>query len=133
MLTLNKRQLCDLELILNGGFSPLNGFMNEPDYLACVKNMTLSDGTIWPIPIVLSTDKTFNITDTITLKDETGVSIANMVIESIYKPNLDDECEYVLGSIDPNHPYHDIIMENKNKYYIGGIVKKFAHHYIMIL
>jgi sulfate adenylyltransferase len=124
MLTLNKRQLCDLELILNGGFNPLTGFMNEHDYSSCVKNMTLSNGTIWPIPIVLSTDKLFNLTDTITLKDETGVSIANMVIESIYKPNLEEECEYVLGSTDSNHPYHDIIMENTNKYYIGGTVTK---------
>ena len=124
MLTLNKRQLCDLELILNGGFSPLTGFMNESDYLSCVKNMTLTDGTIWPIPIVLSTDNTFNIGDEIILKDETGISIANMVIESIYKPNLEEECAYVLGSNDPNHPYHAIIMENANKYYIGGTITK---------
>ena len=47
-----------------------------------------------------------------------------MVIESIYKPNLEEECAFVLGSTDSNHPYHDIIMQNTNKYYIGGTVRK---------
>jgi len=35
-LVLTERQLCDLELILNGGFSPLEGFMNEKDYNGCI-------------------------------------------------------------------------------------------------
>ena len=29
---LTARQLCDLELLLSGGFSPLRGFMNRADY-----------------------------------------------------------------------------------------------------
>jgi len=52
-LILTNRQLCDLELILNGGFAPLNGFMNEADYNNVVQNMRLADGTLWPMPIVL--------------------------------------------------------------------------------
>lgn len=31
-VVLTDRQLCDLELILNGGFSPLEGFLNQKDY-----------------------------------------------------------------------------------------------------
>jgi sulfate adenylyltransferase len=31
-IVLTERHLCDLELICNGGFSPLEGFMNEADY-----------------------------------------------------------------------------------------------------
>ncbi len=49
--TLNDRQICDLEMILNGGYSPLAGFLNEADYNAVLNNMRLQDGTIWPIPI----------------------------------------------------------------------------------
>ena len=127
MITLNKRQLCDLELLLNGGFYPLKGFMNEKDYRSCLDNMTLSTGEIWSIPIILPVDeKTKNSLngDRILLKDETGVSIAYLNIEDIYKPDLEYECLKVLGSNDNNHPYHNIIMENRDKYYLGGSVEK---------
>lgn len=45
-LVLNSRQLCDLELILNGGFSPLEGFLNKDDYISVLNNMRLVNGTI---------------------------------------------------------------------------------------
>jgi hypothetical protein len=56
-LTLTDRQLCDLELILNGGFSPLKGFMNQDDYENVVKNMRLANGLLWPLPITLDVSK----------------------------------------------------------------------------
>jgi sulfate adenylyltransferase len=121
---LNKRQLCDLELLLNGGFAPLEGFMNEKDYRSCLENMTLTNGSIWTIPIVLGTEKLVKVDDIVTLKDETGVSIASMVIDDVYIPDLLEECKYVLGSDDSNHPYHSIIMSNNGKKYIGGKVTK---------
>ena len=123
-INLNKRQLCDLELLLNGGFAPLEGFMNEKDYRSCLENMTLKNGSVWTIPIVLGTDKAVKVDDIITLKDETGVQIASMVIDDVYTPDLLEECKYVLGTDDSNHPYHSIIMENKGKRYIGGKVTK---------
>ncbi len=125
---LNKRQLCDLELLLNKSFHPLDGFMNEKDYKSCLINMTLDNGTIWPIPITLSISEkernNINLNTNLILKDETGISIAELYIEDIYKPDVDEECKCILGSIDENHPYHNIVMENKDKYYIGGKVKK---------
>lgn len=128
MYTLSKRQLCDLELLLNGAFNPLEGFMNEKDYKSCLTNMTLDNGSIWPMPIVLSISEnqkdSININTNLILKDETGISIAELLVEDIYKPDLYEECRCVLGSIDENHPYHSIIMENKDKYYVGGKVKK---------
>lgn len=123
-IILNKRQQCDLELLLNGGFAPLSGFMTEKDYRSCLENMTLCDGSIWTIPIVLGTEKAVKVDDVVTLKDETGIPIASMKIEDMYKPDLLEECRYVLGSDDSNHPYHSIIMENKDKWYIGGKVTK---------
>jgi sulfate adenylyltransferase len=121
---LNKRQLCDLELLLNGGFAPLEGFMNEKDYRSCLENMTLTNGSVWTIPIVLGTEKAVKVDDVIVLKDETGVPIASMVIDDVYTPDLLEECKYVLGTDDSNHPYHSIIMENKGKRYIAGKVTK---------
>lgn len=45
-IVLNERQLCDLELIITGGFSPLEGFMNKADYEGCLTNMRLADGSL---------------------------------------------------------------------------------------
>jgi sulfate adenylyltransferase len=53
------RQLCDLELIVNGGFSPLKGFMARTDYDGVVSRMRLKDGTLWPIPITLDVADAF--------------------------------------------------------------------------
>ena len=49
---LTPRQICDLELLMNGGFHPLKGFMTEADYDSVVADMRMSDGSLWPIPIV---------------------------------------------------------------------------------
>ena len=58
-ITLNDRQLCDIEMLLNGSFSPLAGFLSKNDYDAVVEDVHLSDGTLWPIPITLDVDKNF--------------------------------------------------------------------------
>lgn len=52
-ITLTERQLCDLELIINGGFSPLEGFMNQKDYDSCVDDLRVGNGLLFPIPITL--------------------------------------------------------------------------------
>ena len=135
-IVLNKRQLCDLELILNGGFSPLDGFLKEDDYNSVVNRMRLSNGDIWPIPIVLPIDDkdvnhTFNINDDIKLTNEENLPLAVMKIESMYKPDLVDECIKVYGSDDDNHPYVKIVMANPNIHYIGGKITKIQlppHH-----
>ena len=52
-LSLNSRQLCDLELLLNGAFAPLQGYANRKDYDCVLETMRLENGALWPIPIVL--------------------------------------------------------------------------------
>ena len=52
-LTLNDRQLCDIEMLLNGGFSPLNGFLGKTDYNSVLANNRLANNSVWPIPITL--------------------------------------------------------------------------------
>ncbi|MBT6787473.1 MAG: adenylyltransferase, partial [Acidiferrobacteraceae bacterium] len=52
-LTLSERQVNELELILNGGFSPLDGYMSEADYRSVLSDMRLADGTLFPMPVCL--------------------------------------------------------------------------------
>ena len=56
---LNDRQICDLELILNGSFNPLHGFLNKKNYDNVLKEMRLTDGSLWPIPITLYVSSEF--------------------------------------------------------------------------
>jgi len=85
-VTLEDRILCDLEMILNGGFAPLSGFLNESDYNSVVENCRLCNGSVWTIPIVLPVSDTDNEKlkneIVITLKDKTGLPIAKLLIES---------------------------------------------------
>jgi sulfate adenylyltransferase len=129
-IVLTKRQLCDFEMIVNKGFAPLTGFMNEDDYNSCVLNMRLADGSLWTMPIVLAiNEETRNdilYSDFITLKHETGLNLGIMDIRnpnSTYKIDLERECEHVYGGFDTNHPYVDILnsqMEDGFLYNVGG-------------
>ena len=78
-LTLNDRQLCDFEMLLNGGFSPLTGFLGEEDYQSVLKNNRLSNNTVWPIPITLDVSEEFskdiNTNDKIVLRDHEGIAL----------------------------------------------------------
>src|SRR5436305_11837936 len=56
---LTARQICDLELLMSGGFSPLRGFMTTADYEAVCHNMRLTSGLIWPMPITLDVTEEF--------------------------------------------------------------------------
>ena len=143
-ITLNSRELCDFELIVNGGFNPLKGYMNRDDYLSCVSNMRLKNGKLWSMPITLSINEKkmteLKHSDYVILKHETGLPLGLMDIrsdDSIYKYDLKKECESVYGSYDLNHPYVKILNENYNNgriYYIGGEIEvlKLPPHYDFI-
>ena len=61
--TLSGRQLCDVEMIMDGSFAPLNGFMSNEDYLSVIKNMRLSNGKLFPISVTLDVSKDFKHVD----------------------------------------------------------------------
>ena len=97
--TLNRRQYCDITLLQNGGFSPLEGFLNEGDYDRVVEDLRLADGTIWPIPVTLDVSPEFaaplTLGDRIALRDAEGWLIAVMTVESAWKPDKALEAEKV--------------------------------------
>ena len=92
---LTDRQLCDCEMIIDGSFSPLTHFMTENDYESVITDMRLSNGNLFPLPIVLDVDEKFaeqlSIGETILLREKEGFKIAYMTIDSIWKPSFNRE------------------------------------------
>lgn len=92
---LTARQLCDIELLMTGGFSPLNGFMNRADYDAVCGGMRLADGTLWPIPITLDITEELACGlkkgDPLVLRDPEGVMLAVLRVEELWKPDREKE------------------------------------------
>lgn len=124
-IILNSRELCDLELLLDGSFNPLRGFLVEEDYNSVLNNMRLNSGELWPIPIVLAKkNMNFVLGENIELCNSENLPIACMKLESIYKPDLDRECLSIFGCVDFNHPYIKIIKERDGLFYLGGRVSK---------
>ena len=134
-LTLNDRQLCDLEMLLNGSFSPLQGFLGKADYDSVLAKNRLSDDTVWPIPITLDISKEFsnelNIGDQVVLRDPEGVALGIIDISDKWSPDLQKEAEEVYGSSDITHPAVDYLFNQSGKVYIGGEIQglEYPRHY----
>ncbi|HEX3254050.1 MAG TPA: bifunctional sulfate adenylyltransferase/adenylylsulfate kinase [Pyrinomonadaceae bacterium] len=105
-IQLTPRNLCDLELLATGGFSPLRKFMGREDYQSVLRSMRLTDGTLFPIPITLPVAKSLNISEgaEVALVDEHNDLLAVMRVEEIFEWNRDDEAKSVYGTTDPRHP-----------------------------
>src|SRR5690606_15594811 len=118
------RQVCDLELLLNGVFSPLEGFLNQDDYEGVVKNMRLVSGVLWPMPVTLDVTEEFAGTvrpgDAIALRDQEGVLVATLEISTVYRPDKALEAESVFGTQDQKHPAVNYLMNTANPVYLGG-------------
>lgn len=132
---LTPRQECDLEQLLNGGFSPLEGFLNQSDYESVCDNMELADGMLWPIPIQLDLPDTLasqlKAGESLTLRDAEGVMLAVLHIESIWKPDKLAEAEKVYGTTDLNHKGVAHLLERTHDCYVGGKIEGFQlpQHY----
>jgi len=132
---LTDRQLCDCEMILDGSFSPLDRFMTESDYDSVLENMRLSSGELFSLPIVLDVDEQFadqlSIGEKILLREKEGFKIAYMNIESIWKPDFDQEAKLVYGTTDKSHPAVNYMFDIGDKIYVGGKIEKIAmpNHY----
>jgi sulfate adenylyltransferase len=123
---LTERQLCDLELIANGGFSPLEGFLGEADYNAVLKDMRLADGTLWPMPITLDVSEAFaeslSVGDQIALRDPEGVILAILTLSDCWRPDFAHEAQQVFGTTDRAHPGVAYLYEQSHPVYLGGSI-----------
>jgi sulfate adenylyltransferase len=123
---LTDRQICDVELLMNGAFSPLIGFMSRDDYERVVRDSRLASGMMWTIPLVLDVDREFGEKLTqgqrIALRDGEGVVVATMTVESKWMPDLEMEARLVYGTLDPAHPGIFHLLHRSNPIYLGGAV-----------
>ncbi|WP_304615919.1 bifunctional sulfate adenylyltransferase/adenylylsulfate kinase [Paracoccus sp. (in: a-proteobacteria)] len=124
---LTARQICDLELLMNGGFNPLKGFLTEADYDGVVENMRLESGALWPMPITLDVSEKFAEglepgTD-IALRDQEGVILAIMSVTDKWVPNKAREAEKVFGADDLAHPAVNYLHNVAGPVYLGGPIK----------
>ncbi len=123
---LTPRQICDLELLMNGGFNPLKGFLGEADYDSVVKTMRLKDGSLWPIPVNLDVSEKFAATvevgQDIALRDQEGVILATMTVTDKWTPNKAVEAEHVFGADDLAHPAVNYLHHKAGNVYLGGPV-----------
>ncbi len=123
---LTPRQICDLELLMNGGFNPLKGFLSEEDYNGVVDNMRLADGSLWPMPINLDVSEGFaetvEVGQDIALRDQEGVILATMTVTDKWEPNKSHEAEKVFGADDTAHPAVNYLHNQAGKIYLGGPV-----------
>ena len=126
-IDLDTRQLCDLELLLNGAFSPLEGFLSQRDYDRVVAEYRLADGTLWPIPITLDVSESFAerlvVGSEVALRDTQGVPIAVLEVDDIYRPDRTHEAQQVFGSTDRAHPGVAELLERYRPVNLGGRVR----------
>ncbi len=127
---LTPRQLCDIELLLNGAFSPLGGFMTRRDYDPVVRDMRLADGTLWPIPITLDVTQAFasRLSEglQVALRDPTGVLIAVLEVKDVWTPERRVEATSVFGTDDLGHPGVNHLLQRSNPVYLGGPLRGVA-------
>ncbi|MCP5081515.1 MAG: bifunctional sulfate adenylyltransferase/adenylylsulfate kinase [Alphaproteobacteria bacterium] len=121
---LTDRQICDIELLLNGAFSPLSGFLGQEDYLSVCASMRLASGELWPIPITLDVSAEFGEQtaegETIALRDAEGVLIALLEVSDNWQPDKAKEAELVFATNDQSHPSVHYLHNVAGPTYLGG-------------
>jgi len=125
---LTGRQVCDLELLMSGGFSPLAGFMKQGDYQSVCHNMRLESGVLWPMPITLDVKEEFAQSlkpgsSQIALRDPEGVMLAVLHVEDVWQPDREAEAKAVFGTTSAAHPGVDYLLNKSHSWYVGGRIE----------
>src|SRR5439155_12906485 len=132
---LTPRQLCDLELLLDGGFSPLDGFLRCVDYERVCAEMRLASGVLWPIPVTLDVPEELagrlSVGGMLALRDAEGVMLAALRVEDLWRPDREAEARAVFGTASREHPGAAHLLERTNPVYVGGRLEglELPHHY----
>jgi sulfate adenylyltransferase len=125
--TLTPRQLCDLEMMMSGAFSPLRGFMTRAEHTAVCDTMRLPDGTLWPIPITLDLNEeaaeNLSPGSKLALRDVEGVMIGVLHVEDVWEHDREHDATTVYGTTDQAHPGVAHLYQRTNNISVGGRVE----------
>lgn len=134
-VALSRRQLCDLELLANGAFAPLRGFMNQHTYTSVLRGMRLPDGTLWPLPICLDVSaaeaEKLSLGQQIALRDDEGFMLAVLTLNDIWQPDVLAEAAAVFATTDATHPGVSNLLSKQGRVYLGGDIAaaQLPNHY----
>ena len=118
------RQLFDLELLLNGGFSPLAGFMGRETYERVRDEMRLPSGELWPMPIVLDRPRRdLEEGQQVLLCDTYNKPLAIMTVTDVWEPDKEIEAARVYGTTDRDHYGVSYVMDRMGPVYVGGTLE----------
>jgi sulfate adenylyltransferase len=124
---LTDRQLCDLELLMSGAFSPLTGFMGRADHESVCADLRLAGGTLWPIPITLDVSEDLagrlHPGDQLALRDPEGVMLAVLEVGEVWQPDRVAEARAVFGTTNPEHPGVAYLLHRSHPWYVAGRVR----------
>jgi sulfate adenylyltransferase len=133
--TLTPRQACDLELLALGGFSPLRGFLGRADYESVCSSMTLADGTLWPIPVVLDIDDAAAARVSpgvdLALLDAEGYVLAVLHVTESWPRDLRAEALAVFGTTSLEHPGVKALLDSGHQFLVSGdldVLRVPSHH-----
>jgi sulfate adenylyltransferase len=125
-VVIGSRQLADLELLANGAYSPLKGFMTRADYVSVVNDMHLHNGLPWSIPITLSVSAEQAATLTegqrIALVDEAGALYAVMTLHEVFPYDKQLEAQKVYRTTEEAHPGVRVLYQ-QGEILLGGPVR----------
>ena len=125
-VTLSQRQLCDIELMMNGGFTPLGGFMDRESYEHVLESSRLPGGELWPIPVTLDVGR--ELAEEIgpgarlALRDQEGLVLAVLDVSAKWEPDKRAEAQRVFGTTSDRHPGVRFLYEQTGEIYVGGRV-----------
>ena len=118
---LNDRQLCDTELLMNGAFSPLDGFMNEEVYDGVVENMRIpGSNLLFGLPVILDTERADILPGTKVLLQANGTDVAVLDVESRWTPRKDVEVKNCYRTSSLEHPGVQMVAMERAHDYVGG-------------
>lgn len=127
-IILNSRELADLEMISNGAFSPLEGFVNSKNYESILHHMHLANGLPWTIPITLSINKEgkdkVSQSEDLAIYNLKGERLGILTVEEIYPADKSREALQVYKTDDENHPGVAALLQ-QGDYYIAGPISLF--------
>ncbi len=126
-ITLNDRQMCDLELLATGAFSPLEGFMTRSNYEAVLDRLRLQNDILWPIPICLDVKelqaRNLEAGQSVALRDPEGYLLAVLHVEDMWPIDREKEASRVYGTRDSSHPGANYLLNIVGDVYIGGTLE----------